>query len=234
MNPRLRAGLIAVVLLVGGVQNLPFTAVSEKALKNPVAKAELESWQRLLSKVGIERTVPELRMDAVGWGNGLADAKGNTLKPLKPLFRLTGTGQAWGLFTYPNTYPHKMIIEIRVDEAWVPVYRSLESEYDWKGGVFRFRRVRGVYDDNAWNTRQSYENFVNWVSRMAFEDFPRADAIQVYMERTRAREPNIETDTSLEVRLLRIRERNPVAEPEPEFEPKRKRTPRPKQKRGPK
>ena len=200
------------MLLVGAVQNLPFSAVTEKSLKNPVAKAELQSWRTLLAKVGIERTVPELRMDAVGWGNGLADAKGKVLKPLKPAFRLTGTGQAWGLFTYPNTYPHKMIIEIRVDEAWVPVYRSLESKYDWKGDVFRFRRVRGVYDDNAWNTRQSYRNFVDWVSRMAFEDFPNADAVQVYMERTRAREPGVDTDTTLEVRLLRSRERNPTRE----------------------
>lgn len=207
MRARLRALAITVLLVISGVQNIPNTAVAEGDLNNPVAKTELKRWQELLASVGVERTVPQLKEDALGWGNGINEAKKSFMKPFRPVYRVTGTGQAWGLFTYPNTHPHQLIIEVREGGEWRPVFRAMESEYAWKDETFRFRRVRGVYDDNAWKQRQSYKNFVNWAARMAWEDFPDADAIKVYMIRRNAREPGRPHDPTPEFRMKRVVEK---------------------------
>lgn len=207
MKPRLRALLIGLVLLVNGFSNLPATAVKEKDLKNPIARQELQSWSELLGHVGVERTPAQLREDAVRYGNGLAELKKRGMKPFRPAFRLTGTGQGWGLFTYPNTFPHTLHVDIDEGGSWRTVYAALDPEADWMEGRFRFRRVRGVYDDNAWKARRSYENFVDWVAREAFEDFPEANQVSVYMIRRPAREVGQPSSPDLEKRLERTRTR---------------------------
>ena len=98
MRARLRALAITVLLVISGVQNIPNTAVAEGDLNNPVAKTELKRWQELLASVGVERTVPQLKEDALGWGNGINEAKKSFMKPFRPVYRVTGTGQAWGLW----------------------------------------------------------------------------------------------------------------------------------------
>ena len=204
---RIRALLIGLVLLVNGLNNLPFTRVTEKDLRNPIANQELQRWSELLAKVGVERTPKQLRVAAMGYGNGLADLKKTLMTPFRPAFRLTGTGQAWGLFTYPNTFPHTLHIEVNEGGAWRTVYAALDPEATWMEEHFRFRRVRGVYDDNAWKARRSYENFVDWVAREAFEDFPDADEVSVYMTRRPARAVGEPMSPDVERRLERVRTR---------------------------
>jgi len=204
---QLRALLIALLLIVCGISNLPFSRVTARDLDNPIAKAELERWSEILESVGVERPPKRLKQDTLTWGNRLADTKRSAMKPFRPVLRVTQTGQAWGLFTYPNTLPHTLHVNILVDGEWTPIYQAMDPEHDWMEARFRFRRVRGVYDDNAWQKRRSYENFVDWVAREALEDFEEAEAVQIYLVRSHARVPGEEFDPSEERRLVRKRTR---------------------------
>ncbi len=207
---RLRALLITLLLIVCGINNLPFSRVTERDLRNPIAEAELLRWSEILGSLGVDRPPAQLRKDTMTWGNRLADAKRKAMKPFRPVLRVTQTGQAWGLFTYPNTLPHTLHVDVLIDGEWSPIYQALHPEYDWMEARFRFRRVRGVYDDNAWQKRQSYENFVDWVAREALEDFEEAEAVSIYVVRSHAHVPGKDFDPSEERRLVRKRTREDV------------------------
>lgn len=203
-----RAALLALVLAVHGYLALPIPGkVSEASFKHPIADEELARWSGILSGVGIERTPDELKVELIERFGGLAEARKESIKPIRPLLRLTGTGQAWGLFTYPNSFPHTMHIQLQVDGQWRPLYLPLDPEHDWNKRLFVFRRIRGVYDDNANNARQSYDNFVDWVALMALREHPEASAVQVHYVRGHVTLPGEPKDPSTKEKHKRVRTR---------------------------
>ena len=205
--PAIRAGLIAFVLLVHGVLALPVPSnVSDKAFDNAIAREELKSWSALLGDLGYPVEPEELGERVLELGKSLAGTKKAFLKPFRPFLRATGTGQAWGLFTYPNTTPNQLVVSVRgsPDEPWEPLYEALSEEHDWHESHFRYRRVRGVYDDNATRVRASYDNFVHWVAEEAFEDHPEAQQVRVHMVQRVSRAPGEEPDDTKKVRLVRV------------------------------
>jgi hypothetical protein len=209
-SPRdhLRAIAIAVVLIVHGYIALPIpSTVNAKQFNNPIAKDELDRWVGILGKRGVVLTRAELQAEVIERAKGITTFRKSSLEPIKPINRVTGTGQAWGLFTYPNSFPHTMYIELEIDGAWQPLYTPLDPEHDWNKRLFVFRRIRGVYDDNATNTRQSYENFVDWVSGMALEEHPQATAVRIYYRQGHVTLPGEEKDPETKLVNERIRTR---------------------------
>ncbi len=205
--PSIRATLIALVLLWHGLLASPIpSSVNAKTFDNPIAEAELQRWTQLLGQAGFETTPQQLEVLVIEHASGLAAGKKAALKPLRPIQRVLGIGQAWGLFTYPNTYPHQMVISIRdrPSEPWRTIYAALDPEHDWRKSHFVYRRIRGVYDDNASNTRPSYGNFVDWVATMAFEDFPEANEVRVHMIRRHVKPPGKVPDLETDIRLSRV------------------------------
>lgn len=207
---RVRAALIALVLLVHGVCVLPVPAnISPKAFDNATGREELRRWSGLLAHVGIEVEPKALGDGVLERGQVFADAKKAFLKPFRPVLRATGTGQAWGLFTYPVTHPNRLHISWRPsdDAPWILLYRALDPEYDWHEATFRYRRIRGVYDDNASKVRASYTNFCEWVARDVFAEIPEAQQIRVHMVQTVTRTPREKPDDLHKVRLVRVLDR---------------------------
>lgn len=204
--PSLRAALLAVVVFVHGVaaSPLPPSPSSAKALANPIAVEELNGWVRLLGGLGVETNREQLTELAVESSIVTSELRSAVMKPFRPLLRITGTGQGWGLFTYPNTHPHRLVIEVERDGKFEVVYRALDPEHAYLEPQLTFRRVRGVYDDNASKVRPSYESFARWVARHAFEDWPDATRVRVKMIRTHVVTPGQTPDPKAETRLVRV------------------------------
>ncbi len=212
--PKIRAALLAVVLLWQGLLASPMPSnIDASSFDNPIAEAELVRWSELLAGLGWAVTPHELERGVIEHLGGVASAKKAALKPLKPLQRTLGIGQAWGLFTYPNTYPHQLIISVRggSDQRWQTLYAALDPEHEWHKSTFVYRRIRGVYDDNASRTRPSYSHFVDWVAGMAFEELPEVNEVRVHMIRTHVKPPGETPDPETSIRLSRVVRRSELA-----------------------
>ncbi|MCP4809377.1 MAG: hypothetical protein GY913_11635 [Proteobacteria bacterium] len=206
-----RALGIAIVLIVHSVCVLPIPSnVPDDSFDHPVAKEELARWGGILESLGYEIEPKQLGRDLLDVGQAIADKKKAFLTPFRPVLRTTGTGQAWGLFTYPNTRPNRMHISWRANstDEWTLLYRALDPEYDWHESTFRYRRVRGVFDDNANQVRRSYSNFCDWVSRDVFEEMPEANEVRIHMVQTVVGLPHQEPDDEMKVRLVRVLKRS--------------------------
>jgi hypothetical protein len=204
--PSLRAALLAVVVFVHGVaaSPLPPSPTTPKAMANPIAVEELNGWVTLLGELGVKTTRAELTDLAIESSTVTSELRTAVIKPFRPLLRITGTGQGWGLFTYPNTHPHRLVIEVERDGKFEVVYRALDPDHTYLEPQLTFRRVRGVYDDNASKVRPSYESFARWVARHAFEDWPDATRVRVKMIRTHVVTPGQAADPIAETRLVRV------------------------------
>ena len=208
-----RALGIAIVLIVHGVCVTPIPAnIPKNAFDNDIAREELTRWASLLGGLGYETEPVQLGRDLLELGGWFADKKKAFLKPFRPVLRTTGTGQAWGLFTYPNTRPVRLHVSYREADTdpWTLIYRALDDEYTWHEAHFRYRRVRGVFDDNATQVRPSYMNFCRWVAREVFDEHADAVQVRIHMHQTVATLPSAEPNDTQKVRLVRVIDRQDV------------------------
>ncbi len=180
MRDQLRAVLIALVIAVYGVAASPLPkGVKRSQFETAMAKEELDRWVGILGGVGVTTTRKDLADFSWEWGQSLSQVRSALLGPFRPWFRVSGTGQGWGLFTYPDTFPHQLTVDVRVNGEWKRVYAGLDDEADWMRDTLVYRRVRGVYDGNTRKPGASYTNFANWIGRRALEDFPEATEARV-------------------------------------------------------
>lgn len=205
MCDHVRAALIALALVVYGLAASPLPKnVRRGQFESELAREELGRWVEILGTVGITTTHAEIADGLTAVGTFFADIRAVTLKPLGPFFRLSGTGQAWGLFTYPDTWPHQLRVEIReTGGEWRAVYAGLDPDAQWMRDVLVYRRVRGVYDGNTNKPGASYDNFAEWIGRAALEDFPEADEARVGFLRFHTVQPDRPQDPKVEEKFWR-------------------------------
>ncbi len=206
----LRAAGILVVLLVYGVVALPLPkTLAKKTFENPVAVEELARWTEVLGGVGVQTSPTELRDGLLTAGSLLGGTKAAVLQPVKPWLRLTGTGQAWGLFTYPDTFPHRLVIEGRSDlTTWRTLYAGLDDDADFMREVLTYRRVRGVYDGNTTTPGDSWNNFSKWAAYQALDAFPDLVEVRVGFRRFHTIPPGGVPDPEVVTRHLRVYRRD--------------------------
>jgi hypothetical protein len=205
---RVRAALIALGVVVHGFAAAPLPrSVKRSQMDTPMAKEELGRWVAVAARVGVEITIPELADWMTSTGAVAASARKAVMAPFGPWFRLTGTGQGWGLFTYPDTFPHRLTVEVREGRSWRTVYAGLDPDATWMRPQLAYRRVRAVYDGNTDKVGPSYEPFVDWVAAHAFADFPDAKQVRVGFVRTHSTMPGEAADPEVAARLLRVRSR---------------------------
>lgn len=205
----LRAAAIAGLIGLYGTVALPLPrTVTAKTFDNPVAVEEIERWTGILGGLGVHTDPAEIRGVLIGAGGLLGGAKATLLEPARPWLRLTGTGQAWGLFTYPDTFPHKLTVEGRAGETWRLLYAGLDDEADFLRDVFVYRRVRGVYDGNTTTPGDSWNNFTRWAADQAFAAFPDLVEVRVGFQRFHTTPPDGEADPTVVPRHLRVYRRD--------------------------
>lgn len=205
LRSHLRAGALALVIGIHMWVALPLkTEVTPRSLANPVAQEELQHWAERLNGWGMEITADELQTRVIEHGATVGGFRAATLKPLRPALRITGTGQSWGLFTYPNTYPHRLDVTVLGDQGWQLIYRALDPEHDWRAQTFTYRRVRGVYDDSSFQKARSYEHFCKTVAQWAADDFPDVTAVRVSMTKSHVTLPGKPLDPETTERMIRV------------------------------
>lgn len=203
----LRGAAIAVALVAHGIYALPLPqAINEKEVKEAWRQRDLELWRDALQSVGIEvekRTLEQWLIDSTGLAHDLHQA---LKRPFRPVFRITGTNQAWALFASATTRPERLVIEIRRggSTTWEPIHRRLDPCCSWRNELIRYRRIRGIYDGQSGRLRPAYRNLTPWLSGLALADFPDADAVQIYVEQTRSTYPWQEDDPTMEIRNRRV------------------------------
>jgi hypothetical protein len=186
-----RGALLALVLVVHGIAASPLPkSVKRSQLESPIGREELDHWVNILGGVGVTVTRAELEDATLVVGSRAADVRRTLLGPFQPWFRFTGTGQGWGLFTTPDTFPHQLVVEVRRGETWETVYAGLDPDATWNRDRFAYRRLRGVYDGNTRKPGASYDNFVAQVGAWALADFPDASAARVGFVRFHTRAPD--------------------------------------------
>ncbi|MDP2306016.1 MAG: hypothetical protein Q8P18_08310 [Pseudomonadota bacterium] len=201
VRDHVRAVVIALVLVVNGLAASPMPkSVKRSHFETAIAIEELDRWVGILGSVGLTLTRPELTEHTYAVGKFFAELRGTLVGPFKGWFRVTGTGQGWGLFTYPDSYPHQLVIEVRSasgagpEGEWRTVYAALDPDAAWHRSHLVYRRVRGVYDGNTRKPGASYDNFVAWAGKQALVEFPDAAEARVGFVRSHSTMPNVTPD----------------------------------------
>lgn len=206
--PRLRAALITVLLLTQGMVALPLPrSVKREDFDQPVAREELQKWVDVAGGVGVQITREELADRFTAYGSSLGAMRKSMIAPMKPWLRLTGTGQSWGLFTYPDTFPHKLVIEARTGGSWETLYGGLDPDHRFLRNILIYRRVRGVYDGNTGKPGPSWENFTRWAANRAFAEFRTIEEVRVRFLRFHTVPPGGAADPEVVPRHARVYQR---------------------------
>ncbi len=201
----LRALAIGAVLCLQALDALPWgRGLSRQTLQSPRGQEELGRWVQTLSGIGLEATAESL-------GDGLLAASGavDRLRKLPrkvagPAYRLTGIGQGWAYFAYPNTRPHRLEIDGRVADTWTLRYRGLDADHDWLAPQLRYRRLRGLYNTQHNRQPATWEAFGVWLGERLHDADPAVDAVRVRLVRTRTTRPDQTPDPRVKKRFERV------------------------------
>jgi len=179
-----RAGLISIVLFAQLADALPLPTLSKRDLRHPVAQQEVKRWTRRLNDWGVEITRAEVIERGLAMGNGANGFRKAVLRPWYPLRRVTGTGQSWGLFAFPEPHAGRLVVRGRaVDGDWETLFSAPDGD-GRLGERLRFRRVRGIYDDAGDRPKPGtlWRRFSRWVATEVFAERPDLDEVEVRID----------------------------------------------------
>lgn len=210
--PRWRAGLIGLVLFVHACAAMPIPRpIRPDEARTPTAQDEFALWLRIFGRLGVQTSQDQL-LDLLNKVGGVClNTRNAVVEPVRPLLRLTGTGQAWALFAYPERYPNHLQIEIRgAGGDWELIYAAADPEHDFLADQLAFRRVRGVYDTAAsrGSPGAAYDRFADWVAREVFAAYPDAADVRIKMLQKRVTLPDEVANEEEKTRLVRLRSRD--------------------------
>lgn len=154
--PHVRAGLVALAILVGLIDGCPI----------PSSKRVPEGWADA----------------AKSW----ARARRIVMTPFRPLGELLRLRQTWKLFPTAKIEQHRMWVEARktgTKDGWELLYRPNDPEHAMWADRIEYRRLRGVWNPGSKGTRTGYGPFVEWLSGELFEHRPDVDRVRVRMEK---------------------------------------------------
>ncbi len=211
---KVRALLIFFVICLQWADAVPLPELKKRDLENPIAQAELDRWTGVLNGLGVSIGREELLERALVVGDATRSARRAVLRPWAPFRRLTGTGQGWGLFAYPDPFAGRLTIVERLEgeDAWRDYYLAPAPASDGLTAALRYRRVRGVWDDagDRPRPRKVYDHFVDWIAHRRFSADPSLGAIEVRLDLHRVLRPDQGEEPPDKRRHARMRERADV------------------------
>jgi len=206
-----RALLIFVVICLQWADAVPLPELKKRDLENPIAQAELDRWTGVLNDLGVDIEREELLERALVVGDATRSARRAVLRPWAPFRRITGTGQGWGLFAYPDPFAGRLTIVERPmgEDTWRDYYLAPAPASDGLTAALLYRRVRGVWDDagDRPRPRKVYDHFVDWIARHRFVADPSLGAVEVRLDLHRVLLPNEGEESPDKRRHARMRER---------------------------
>jgi len=203
------AGVIGISLFLAAPWPRPITAAD---LHRPEARQEVTMWLDLLDRWGWHWEREPFEDFIIQTSTMMAGPAKGIRKPLRPVLRLFGIEQRWGLFTSPDTYPHRLIVDIKhgPNTKFERYYTAVEMEDSPLTSVLAYRRIRGVYDGNTSRLGKSYAPFTRWVSARVFALEPSVQTIRVGFIRSHTTMPGAPADIEKKPRLMRIHHRAKV------------------------
>ena len=189
----MRALLLAVVLFFWTVEALPLPMLNRRHMKREMAQEEVARWVDILGMLGIQTTSEAAVDRTIEISKRSLAARRALIGPFRKVERVFGMGQAWGLFTYADPYPGRLVIEGTAGgNAWAPLYRDPTTDGSRLARTVRNRRVRGIWDDAGDRPKPGklYGRFVTWIANRTFEDHPELKEIRVRLDRVTVRTPN--------------------------------------------
>ncbi len=210
--PVLRAALIAAVLLLHLSLAAPWPDLGASDLRYDLAADELERWTGVLSSLGVSTTPDQLADDVVALGRWSKRTQKALHGPARPLLRLTGTGQAWGLFAFPDPYPGRLVVMGRSADGgrWQTLYRAPDQGEPWLVDLLQYRKVRGIYDDSGDRPRAGFlwNRLCDELARRIFAHDPELAVVELRFDVEHVTAPAQGDDPAkVGVRHRRIRKR---------------------------
>ncbi len=206
-----RAALLLAVVVVHGFAAAPLArSANRKRYDLPLARDELGRIATLAGRFGIDSSADQLADAAYKVVKAQSGLRNAVLAPFANVLELTGTGQAWGLFTYPDRFPARLVVEGRPAEGeWRRLYASLDPNATFNRDKFVYRRIRGVYDGNSDKAGRAWNPFVSWVAMEVFAAYPDVDEVRVKFRGIHTYEPGEAAETLVESgeRAMRVRRR---------------------------
>jgi hypothetical protein len=213
MIPHVRAAAILGAMLASALLAVPLPRhVKRSRLETPLATEELGRWSGLLGSVGVDLSVDDLRTLVWTVGEQGGGVRRTVRAPIAPLADALGVGQSWGLFTYPDTFPHRLVVETRDGGGapWERRYEGMSATHTWRREQFVYRRLRGIYDGQTTSVSPTWDAFARWTARAAFADFPGATHTRVMFLRSHTRAPGEPPDPERALRHIRVVARDQV------------------------
>jgi len=193
-----RAALLLAVVFFNTVEALPLPRSAKREnYDKPSAQDEIARWQRGLAGLGIHRSQAQLTEAAFALAELGVRARAWLTAPARPLFELTQTGQNWALFTHPDRWPARLVIEVQQGDEWSRVYASLDPEHEFRADALVYRRVRAVYDGQSEKAGRTWNRFASWAAAEVFAAYPEVHTVRVKFIRLHTYEPG-ESATVLE------------------------------------
>jgi hypothetical protein len=211
LRARVRAALIALVLVVQGASAYPFSPLSPERASRPDQKQKFAAWAASLGRVGLRRSPEEVGGAMVALTRGIDEVRRWVLAPFRPYFEITRTDQEWGLFLEAHATRYRMHIETQDDSgAWSLRFRPLDSSARTLASQLEYRRVRAAWNPRARATRAPYKPFVSWVANELFAREPGVRAVRVRMERFQIPRPGEPPDPETSWHFEEVRRRPPT------------------------
>ena len=208
--PVIRALLIGILLMGQWIDALPLPVLREQDLKYPIAQNEITRWTAMLNSLGADLTEEEAVAGALKVGEAAIQFRKISMAPIRPIKRWTGTGQSWGLFAYPDPFAGRLVIRARPEEGdWQTLFSAPGSRLDPYHSKMRYRRVRGIYDDNGDRPTPGklYNRFCDWVAWELFQENPDLVTVEIRLDMVRIIPPGGEEPPPDKRRHVRTRQR---------------------------
>lgn len=154
--PHVRAGLVALAILVGLIDGCPI----------PPAKSVRPEWAD----------------DIKAW----ARTRRLVMTPFKPVGELFRLRQTWKLFPTAKLQQHRMWVEARktgTKDDWELLYRPHDPDHALHADRIEYRRLRGVWNPGTKGTRSGYGPFVEWLAGEIFQARSDVDRVRVRQEK---------------------------------------------------
>lgn len=176
-------GLHVVAILVMAIPNTG-PGLNRSSWRNQTVQDELETWAERLSSLGIEVTPKALEDWAYAQAKRMHTMRSGITAPFEPYRHYVGVRQPWNMFVAPHRHPAVLVVDVRVEGKWRPLYRVRSDEYDYRRAFFDHDRIRAMLFRYGWPVyRTSYDNFARWLAKQIARDVPEADKARMLLER---------------------------------------------------
>ncbi|MGB0640493.1 MAG: hypothetical protein ACPGTU_14240 [Myxococcota bacterium] len=210
---KIRAGLIAAVLMFCALEAMPLPTLKKRHLNREVAKDETAHWVSLLDKVGIETNSDDLITFVMKLSKASGKKRSQVVRPWRRLERKLALGQNWGLFTYADPYAGRLVIEgSRGGNAWETLYSAPHDDGSELAELLHYRRVRAIWDDagDRPHPGKFYNRWVTWIAGWVFENNPEVNVVRVRFDQVHIRPPKKRKSKARQKpeKPMHVRERN--------------------------